>query len=45
MSEKSYELPCKILAVVPEKIKNELESIFGRKFKRDTRENLSFFER
>ena len=32
MSEKSYELLCKLFAAVAERTKNELESIVGRKF-------------
>ena len=32
MSEKSYELLCKIFSAVPERTKEELESILGRKF-------------
>ena len=32
MSEKSYELLCKIFSAVPERTKEELESILGKKF-------------
>ena len=32
MSEKSYELPCKMFSAVPERTKEELESTLGRKF-------------
>ena len=32
MSEKSYELLCKMFSAVPERTKEELESILGRKF-------------
>ena len=32
MSEKSYELLCKMLSAVPERTKEELESILGKKF-------------
>ena len=32
MSEKSYELLCKMFSAVPEKTKEELESILGKKF-------------
>ena len=32
MSEKSYELLCKMVSAVPEKTEKELESILGKKF-------------
>ena len=32
MSEKSYELLCKMFSAVPERTKEELESILGKKF-------------
>ena len=34
MSEKSYELLCKIFSAAPERTKEELESMLGRKFMR-----------
>ena len=45
MSEKSYELLCKIFSAVPERTKEELESILGRKFMGYTSGNFSDFER
>ena len=32
MSEKSYELLCKMFSAIPERTKEELESILGKKF-------------
>ena len=45
MSEKSYELLCKIFSAVPERTKEELESILGKKFMRYVSGNFSDFER
>ena len=45
MSEKSYELPCKIFAAVPKRTKEELESILGKKFMGYVSGNFSDFER
>ena len=45
MSEKSYELLCKIISAVPERSKEELESILGRKFMGYASGNFSDFER
>ena len=45
MSEKSYELLCKMFSAVPERIKKELESILGRKFMGHVSGNFSDFER
>ena len=45
MSEKSYELLCKIFSAVPERTKEELESILGRKFMGYAIGNFSDFER
>ena len=45
MPEKSYELLCKIIAAVPERTKNQLELILGRKFMGYAGENFSDFER
>ena len=45
MSEKSYELLCKIFSAVPERTKEELESILGRKFMGYASLNFSDFER
>ena len=45
MSEKSYELLCKMLSAVPERSKKELESILGRKFMGYVSGNFSDFER
>ena len=44
-SEKSYELLCKMFSQVPERTKEELESILGRKFMRYVSGNFSDFER
>ena len=44
-SEKSYELLCKMLSAVPERTKEELESILGRKFMGYVSGNFSDFER
>ena len=45
MSEKSYELLCKMFSAVPERTKEELESILGRKFMGYVSGNFSDFER
>ena len=45
MSEKPYELLCKILSAVPERTKEELESILGKKFMGYVSGNFSDFER
>ena len=45
MSKKSYELQCKMFSAVPEKTKEELESILGRKFMGYVIGNFSDFER
>ena len=45
MSEKSYELLCKMFSAVPERTKEELESILGRKFMGYVGGNFSYFER
>ena len=45
MSEKSYELLCKMFSAVPERTKEELESIPGRKFMGYASGNFSDFER
>ena len=45
MSEKSYELLCKLFTAVPERTKEELESILGRKFMGYVSGNFSDFER
>ena len=45
MSEKSYELQCKRFSAVPERTKEELESILGRKFMGYVSRNFSDFER
>ena len=45
MSEKSYELLCKLFSAVPERTKEELESILGRKFMGYVSGNFSDFER
>ena len=42
---KSYELLCKMFSAVPERTKEELESILGRKFKGYVSGNFSDFER
>ena len=45
MSEKSFELLCKMFSAVPERKKEELESILGRKFMGYVSGNFSDFER
>ena len=45
MSEKIYELLCKIFSAVPERTKEELESILGKKFMGYASGNFSDFER
>ena len=45
MSEKSYELLCKMLSAVPERTKEELESMLGRKFMGYVIGNFSDLER
>ena len=45
MSEKSYELLCRMIAAVLGRSKNELEPILGKKFIRYTSGNCSDFER
>ena len=45
MSEKSYELLCKMFTAVPEKTKEDLESILGKKFMGNASGNFSDFER
>ena len=45
MSENSYELLCKIFSAVPERTKEELETILGKKFKEYASGNFSDFER
>ena len=45
MSEKSYELLCRMFSAVPERIKEVLESILGRKFMEYASGNFSDFER
>ena len=45
MSEKSYELLCKMFSAVPERTKEELESIVGKKFMGYASGNFSDFER
>ena len=45
MSEKSYELLCKMFSAVPERTKEELESILGKMFMRYASGNFSDFER
>ena len=45
MSEKSYELSCKMFPAVPEIIKEELELILGKKFMGYVSGNFSDFER
>ena len=44
-SEKSYELLCKMFSAVPERTKEELESILGKKFMGYVSGNFSDFER
>ena len=45
ISEKSYKLLCKLFSAVPERFKEELESILGKKFMGYVSENFSDFER
>ena len=45
MSEKPYELLCKMFSAVPERTKEELESILGKKFMGYASGNFSDFER
>ena len=45
MSEKSYELLCKMFSAVPERTKEELESILGKKFMGYASGNFSDFDR
>ena len=45
MSKKSYELLCKMFPAVPQRTKEELESILGRKFMGYVSGNFSDFER
>ena len=45
MSEKSYDLLCKMFSTVPEKTKEELESILGKKLMGYASGNFSDFER
>ena len=45
MSEKSYELLCKMFSAVPERTKEELESILGKKFMGYVSGNFSDFEK
>ena len=45
ISEKSYELACKMFAAVPERIKNKLEPILEKKFMGYASENFSDFKR
>ena len=45
MSEKSYEILCKMFSAVPEKTKEDLESILGKKFMGNASGNFSDFER
>ena len=45
MSEKSYELLCKMFSANPERTKEELESILGKKFMGYVSGNFSDFER
>ena len=45
MSEKSYELMCKMFSAVAERTKEELESILGKKFMGYASGNFSDFER
>ena len=44
-SERSYELLCKMFSAVPERTKEELESILGKKFMGYVSGNFSDFER
>ena len=45
MSDKSYELLCKMFAAVPKRTKGELEPILGKKFMGYASGNFSSFER
>ena len=45
MTERSYELLCKMFSAVPERTKEELESILGKKFMGYVSGNISDFER
>ena len=45
MSEKSYDLLCKMFSAVPERTKEEFESILGKKFMGYVSGNFSDFER
>ena len=45
LSEKPYELLCKMFSAVSEKMKEELESIVGKKFMGCASGNFSDFER
>ena len=45
ISERSYELLCKMFSAVPERTKEELESILGKKFMGYVSGNFSDFER
>ena len=45
MSERSYELLCKMFSAVPERTKEEFESILGKQFKGYVSGNFSDFER
>ena len=45
MSEESYEVLCKVFSAVPERTKEELESILGRKFMGYASGNFSDFKR
>ena len=45
MSEKSYEFLCKMFSAVPERTREELESILGKKFMGYANGNFSDFER
>ena len=45
MSEKSYELLCKMFSAIPERTKEELESILGKKFMGYVSGNFSDFEK
>ena len=45
MSEKSYELLCKMFSAIPERIKEELESILEKKFMGYVSGNFSDFEK
>ena len=45
MSEKSYEFLCKMFSAAPERTKEDLESILGKKFKGYASGNYSDFER